>query len=62
MSEKCLIGGGQNQKWVDASRVAKSLKARQRFSLYAYKIDLDGDGKERRWLSLPIGSLKGCTN
>jgi hypothetical protein len=37
MSEKCLIGGAQNQKWLDSNRIAKSLKAREKFSLYTLK-------------------------
>ncbi len=37
MKEKCLIGGSRNQKWLDAKRLAKSLKARQKFSLYTLK-------------------------
>lgn len=37
MSEKCLIGGAQDQKWVNATRTAKTLKARQKFSLYNLK-------------------------
>lgn len=34
VKESCLIGGVQNQKWVDADRFAKSLKTKQTFNLY----------------------------
>jgi hypothetical protein len=34
MSEHCLIGGVQNQKWVSADRFLKSLKSSDGFELY----------------------------
>ena len=37
MSEHCLIGGVQNQRWVSADRFQKSLKSSGRFELYTLK-------------------------
>jgi hypothetical protein len=37
MSEHCLIGGVQNQKWVGADRFQKTLKSSGRFALYTLK-------------------------
>ena len=37
MSEHCLIGGVQNQRWVSADRFQKRLKSSGRFELYTLK-------------------------
>jgi hypothetical protein len=34
MSEHCLIGGAQNQKWVGAAQFQKTLKSSETFALY----------------------------
>jgi hypothetical protein len=37
MSEHCLIGGSQNQKWISADRFQKALKSSGTFQLYTLK-------------------------
>ena len=37
MSEHCLIGGAQNQKWIAASQFQKTLKSSGTFALYTLK-------------------------
>jgi hypothetical protein len=37
LSERCLIGGVQGQKWVAADRFAKSLRGTSKYSLYNLK-------------------------
>src|SRR5260370_1533594 len=34
ISERCLIGGVQDQKWIAAARFQKTLKGTQRLNLY----------------------------
>jgi len=37
MSEHCLIGGSQNQKWISTGRFQKTLKNSEKFQLYTLK-------------------------
>jgi hypothetical protein len=65
ISERCLIGGVQDQKWIAAARFQKTLKGTQSFDLYtlqgpAGEVSLSKKAGEchERWIEKPATGLK----